>query len=187
MNADGFWSKVSKAGPDDCWPWTGHTNERGYGTYAYAKGKAGKAHRIAFELTYGPITDGKIVCHFCDNPPCCNPGHLWLGTYAENNADRQAKGRTVSQFGATYSGPRPRGEAHGSAKLTEDQAREILARPEHNALLAREYGVSESTIGRLRRGIIWSHLAAQASDTAGGYPTKSDEPKDLPDTTGGKG
>lgn len=165
MNADKFWSKIDQSSRDGCWPWLGYAGDRGYGVYAYAKGSKKRSHRIAYELATGPIPDGMIVCHSCDNPRCCNPAHLWLGTDADNNADRQAKGRTVSPFGEGYTGNRPRGETHGSARLTEDQAREILARPEHNALLAREYGVSETCVGRLRRGKTWPHLTAQHKET----------------------
>lgn len=157
VNAEKFWSKVDRSGTG-CWLWQGYVTPKGYGTYAFAKGKVGRAHRIAYELSKGAIPDGLYVCHACDVPACCNPAHLWLGTGDDNVADRAAKGRTVHPFGASYSGPRPRGEGHGSARLTEATAREILARPEHNALLAREYGVSETCISRLRRGITWPHL-----------------------------
>jgi hypothetical protein len=160
MNAENFWSKVDRKQPDECWIWQGYVAPSGYGVFAYAKGKAGKAHRIAYVLTHGPVPAELKVCHTCDVRACCNPGHLWIGTDADNAADRAAKGRTVHQFGAGYAGPRPHGESHGSAKLTEEIARQILSRTDKGADLAREFGVSQTCISRLRTGRTWPHLRA---------------------------
>lgn len=159
VNAERFWAKVDRTGTG-CWLWTGHRGSRGYGTYAFAKGKVGRAHRIAYALTNGPIPDGLSVCHSCDVPACCNPAHLWLGTDADNAADRARKGRTVHPFGPDYQGRRPQGETHGSAKLTETTAQEILNSPARNVEMARKYGVSETCVSRLRAGITWPHLKA---------------------------
>jgi hypothetical protein len=79
-----------------CWEWTGYRTRDGYGSVKHA-GKMMKAHRVAYEAAYDPIPDGMIVCHKCDNPACCNPNHLWLGTDADNQRDMVAKGRHANQ------------------------------------------------------------------------------------------
>jgi hypothetical protein len=93
---DRFWSKVRRGGTDECWEWTAGTNDDGYGVIK-VDGRDTGAHRIAWVLIArrGPVPDGMVVMHSCDNPPCVNPAHLSLGTVADNNADRHAKGRTV--------------------------------------------------------------------------------------------
>ena len=90
-----FWSQVRVVG--ECWEWQGTLSTKPNGTRGYGKiqwrGVRG-AHRLAYTLTHGPIPDGLLVMHRCDNPPCVRPDHLMLGTVNENNADRDAKGRT---------------------------------------------------------------------------------------------
>lgn len=75
-----------------CWLWTGSKDFRGYGVVSAEKSKK-LAHRLSYELHIGPITDGLFVCHHCDNPPCCKPAHLFLGTNADNVRDAVKKGQ----------------------------------------------------------------------------------------------
>lgn len=86
-----FWlrAKLMESG---CFEWQGTLREKGYGRL-YHLGRLGDAHRVAWELTRGPIPDGLYVCHKCDNPPCVNPDHLWLGTNTDNMRDMVRKGR----------------------------------------------------------------------------------------------
>lgn len=143
---DRFWKYVQKT--DTCWLWTGATHEFGYGVIRNSAGTKPanvKAHRLSWEIHNGPIPDGLNVCHHCDNPPCVNPDHLFLGTDADNVADMIAKGRQV--YGGT-----PAGETHHQRKLTDAQIGEIrslyatgiISLPE----LSKYYGVSHTSIDR---------------------------------------
>jgi hypothetical protein len=143
-----FWARVDQSG--ECWPWTGATDHAtGYGRLQY-HGRQVTAHRLAFELTSGqPIPDGLYVCHSCDNPPCCNPAHLWLGTHTDNLHDSSVKGRMHP------------GELHGNAILTGAQVGEIrirLAAGERGASVAREFGVRPNTIYNIAKGRTWAQL-----------------------------
>lgn len=156
-----FWSLVKKDGPipahrpelGPCWPWQGRT-KRKYGVLRVGSRNA-TAHRRVWELARGPIPDGLEVLHHCDNPPCCNPDHLFLGTQGDNIRDMVQKGRARS--GGT------RGETHGMAKLTEAQVRAIRGRyaggGETLFTLAAEFGVTFSMIGMIVRRQSWKHVA----------------------------
>lgn len=108
---DRFWSKIIKsADVDDCWNWQASTTEKGYGRIWW-NGKTRRAHRIAYELTYGNIADDIEVLHTCDNPSCCNPRHLFIGSQADNMRDREQKNRANHAAN----------ERHGRHKLTDEQ------------------------------------------------------------------
>lgn len=94
-----FWAKVGISAEDRCWEWSGNRNPKGYGSFSPywppVRGATKIAHRWAWMLANGTeVPDGLLVLHRCDNPPCCNPGHLWLGTAADNSADMVLKGRS---------------------------------------------------------------------------------------------
>jgi len=87
-----FWEKVDKKSDDECWEWTRCKVRGGYGWFNTGE-KYFLAHRFAWKFTYGDIPLGMLVCHTCDNPPCCNPKHLWIGTDKDNAVDRVKKNR----------------------------------------------------------------------------------------------
>lgn len=104
--AESLWSRVQKAGPDDCWLWCGPpiSPENPYGRISIS-GRSYRVHRVAYELAHGEIPKGRQVNHHCDQPLCCNPAHLYAGTQADNlrdqvERDRIAKGNQYT--GATH-------------------------------------------------------------------------------------
>lgn len=92
-----FWGKVNRIGFEECWEWMAARDPNGYGRIGGKRPRAELAHRVAYRLTRGDIPLGLHVCHSCDNPPCCNPNHLFLGTDLDNNRDMRAKGRDANQ------------------------------------------------------------------------------------------
>lgn len=141
--AERFWARVRRGGVDDCWEWQGPRDRKGYGC-CYPGRFAGSrlTHRFAWSTTHGPIPQGLFVCHKCDNPPCCNPNHLFLGTVRDNAIDMVRKGRGVSY----------RGIKSGMGKLTPEQVQAILSDERGQTILARELGVTSATIGDVRLG-----------------------------------
>lgn len=131
-----------------CWIWTGRIGKDGYGRIRIAK-REYVASRAAYLRWKGPIPDGLWVLHTCDNPRCCNPDHLFLGTHADNMADMKAKGR--------WNGPR--GEAvTNRVRLTEVQVRYVLKSGESTRELATEFAVSQYCIWAIRNGRTWKHI-----------------------------
>jgi len=140
-----FWSNVDKREASECWEWRGHRS-CGYGRVGNGNRKL-RAHRLAWEMTNGPIPSGMQVLHHCDNPACCNPVHLFLGNPKENMRDKCARGRQPKGAPGKMVAP---GAEHMFAHLTWDQVRAIrVLREDEGALLrdlAETYGVSERTV-----------------------------------------
>jgi hypothetical protein len=142
-----------------CWVWTRDVAKVGYGRIC-VDGVRHYTHRFAWTMAYGPIPEGMCVCHACDNKRCVNPEHLWLGTDAENMADKLKKGRQSrgESRRETMRRVARRGETHADAKLTGEQVLEIRASDATNRDLAKEFGVSTSCIYAIKARINWKHL-----------------------------
>ena len=153
-----FWSKVDlSGGPDACWPWRAASQRDGRGIFHVGATKQLLASRVAFAIATGRDPEAENVCHRCDNPPCCNPAHLFLGDQAANVHDMRQKGRASDP-------PRNdlRGERQPGAKLTEAAVMEMRQDRRANGTtfkaLGRRFGVHAMTARRAVRGIDWKHV-----------------------------
>lgn len=143
-----FWSKVERRTARECWPWIASRFHFGHGQVGIG-GKHTTAHRIAWELTNGAIPDGLCVLHSCDNPPCCNPRHLFLGTRGDNAQDRKNKRRT------------PTGEKNINAKLTETEVRAMFVMERAGYSISEIAAIVQTTYSNVQNildGRRWSHL-----------------------------
>ncbi|MFZ3166397.1 MAG: HNH endonuclease [Candidatus Methanoperedens sp.] len=133
-----------------CWEWKGYTTN-GYGRI-HINGIPYLSHRVVWESIYGSIPLNMCVLHSCDNPKCCNPSHLFLGTVKDNNSDKENKGR----------GKHPVGEQHGRSKLTEKQVGEIRklysTKNYTQETIRKKYGISKGSIYYILKNREWVHI-----------------------------
>jgi len=147
-----FFSYVKINGPDDCHEWQGYTTPKGYGLIGLGK-KLFLTHRVVYFLEFNRQPDELCVCHRCDNPSCCNPFHLFLGTIGDNNADKMEKGRNVFKVGSS----------HASSKLTEGDISKIRDLYAVSGVtqqqIADQFGVTKFCISDIIMYKTWKHTA----------------------------
>lgn len=147
-----FWSMI-KVAPSGCWEWTAGKNPQGYGKISitlFGK-REQQAQRVAWIYKNGPIPNGRMICHHCDNPACINPDHLFVGTHKENSDDKVKKGRQW----------KPIGTLNPHTKINEDVVRTIRTLRGHGIAykeVARISGSSENVVNHILNGRCWSHV-----------------------------
>lgn len=145
-----FHTKYEKGSPDECWEWQWGrirskrpgSNIGNYGQF-WLHGRTVKAHRISYFIANGEYDDSAFICHTCDNPPCVNPNHLYIGDKWTNSRDKLSRGRSIGAH---------KGEAHHNAKLTRGQIAAIRTDPRAYKYIADEYGISRSYVSLLKNG-----------------------------------
>jgi DNA-binding XRE family transcriptional regulator len=151
--------------PDGCHLWTGPLFQTGYGRVKY-DGVEQLAHRWGYRHYVGPISEGLVVRHTCDVKRCQNPTHWVIGTVADNNRDRDERGRTS------------RGESHGTAKLTDEEVIQIRDRYASGGVsqqdLANEFGLSQVSISDIVRHVNWRHLGGPLADSGNAKLSEAD-------------
>src|SRR5260370_6637083 len=132
-----------------CWPWMAQRDPKGRGRFMWSETRKPRfAHRVAYEFCQGAIPSGLLVCHHCDNPTCCNPAHLFVGTNKDNTQDMVRKGRARGA----------QGEKHRSARLTADIVGQIRAAVGTTTQIAERFGIASCHVTNIRAGRKWKHL-----------------------------
>ena len=168
INASKFWSRVDIGTTDTCWPWTRGRFPDGYGAF-WLNGQNIGAHRVAYSLSTGiRPAPGLQVCHRCDNPTCCNPDHLFIGTAKDNFLDSLRKGRRAKVVVPTardHADKMPRGSSHWAVKryqtLTDDIVKLIkqgLLNGERQCELMRRLNIPRRVVQRVASGRVWRHI-----------------------------
>jgi HNH endonuclease len=152
-----FWKKVTIAKRNECWLWNAYRSKAGYGSFWY-QNTIMAASRFAFLTTGVPIPEGYQVCHKCDNPPCVNPRHLFLGTAKDNHDDSMAKGRANTQLNPFLM----LGENNPASSLTKKKVRKIrrlYATGEFSQKgLAMRFHIAQPTVYKIVNGLRWKHV-----------------------------
>ena len=144
-----FWPKVDKSSSlDGCWLWTGAKSPLGYGKFYLPDGTT-QAHRFSWTLVNGPVPHGMYICHHCDNPPCVNPNHLFIGDHYDNMADMSIKGRSQH------------GEKQWNSKLSASDVIEIFKSTDLQRTVAERYGITQGTVSSIKSGAKWKRVVCQ--------------------------
>jgi len=155
------WGRIDKKSEDECWEWVGGKDTYGYGIIMIDQ-VSWRSHRVVYTLTYNTIPDKLCVLHSCDNPACCNPKHLWLGTKQDNSIDMVKKGRHCDV----------RGIKHGRCKLLERDVLEIRrlysSGNYSKTELSKKYNVGRTQITRIINNESWKHILKEVDINVSG-------------------
>lgn len=150
-------AKIDQRGPEECWPWTAGVGSAGYGIF-WIDGQCINASRATYILLVGPLGPDEEALHRCDNPICCNPGHLFPGTQGDNVRDCRQKGRATSQLEANGPAGHPRYNAKLTPEVVAEARRLHYEQGVSQSEIARQLGLSSSSISRAVRGESWEHV-----------------------------
>lgn len=149
-----FWSKVKRAGPDECWEWQAYRDPNGYGRIGFAGRSNTTASRVSWALQVGPIPEGLFVLHHCDNPPCVNVRHLYVGTPKQNMRDFMERGQ--GDYGDR------RGSKNANARLSErdviEMRRERSERGTSYSNIGAQFGITTQYAWLIVNGKRWAHV-----------------------------
>jgi len=167
VQIENFWKGVAKhagQGPlGECWEWQRSTVTGGYGKFGLNH-KFYRSHRMAYKLAYGADPGELCVLHKCDNPPCCNPAHFFLGTKKDNALDRAAKRRAPvgdEHWSRKHPEKVARGESQGGVKVTIADVRAIRQRidaGESSYVVAKDYNIGQMTAWKIGARRTWKHI-----------------------------
>ena len=147
-----FWSKVNILGEDDCWEWQAGSRGGRYGAFRFRR-KTIDSHRMVWYLLNGEFPE-LLVCHSCDNNKCCNPKHLFLGTYKDNHDDMVSKNRKTKRF--------PKGTSIWTCKLSEKDVLEIRKKYKSGKYtqkeLAKKFNIARTTVSNITKNVSWKHI-----------------------------
>lgn len=144
-----LWPKIECRDVDDCWWWVAKAKHPyGYGRVSFGRKIQVKAHQAVYALVNGPIEPGKVVRHSCDNPGCCNPKHLLIGTQKDNSQDAVWRNRAVAP-------PTHYDVRHHNVKITEEEFYSIKVDTRSARIVAAQYGLCDMTVYRIRNGKTW--------------------------------
>ncbi len=135
-----FWKYVEKLVGEGCWIWKGYKDKNGYGKFCVGSGVNISAHRFSYELHYEPIQSGFLVRHLCNNPACCNPKHLAVGSQVDNMRDRLEAGNC------------PMGEKHPMCKFSDEVVKQVISLTGTYQSIGERFGMSRSQVGNIKRG-----------------------------------
>lgn len=158
LSAAGQWGRVKEM-PNGCWEWVGARTEGGYGAIRITTGNLWTVHRLIVTIFNRPMKDGEMACHSCDNPPCCNPSHLFIGTAGDNSNDSRQKGRRIGRAKVILT------------RRIADEIRAEYAAGTTRQTIANKRGINVRTVGSVIEGRTWTKTGQPGRPRKDSTPT----------------